>query len=98
MQRNPNETGTGSLAQFHSRRFSDNPRGPLPVSFGPENKAPANGLKNKGKVLLLPLAAILTAVAMLAIILSAPTERTMGDAKRIVYVHVAVAGVGWPGS
>ena len=46
------------------------------------------------KGFLLPATVILTAIAMLAIILSAPTERTMGDSQRIVYIHVAVAWCG----
>ena len=85
MQSGPNETGTDTLAHPNSRRFSDEAREPVPVSL--EMK----------KGLLLPLAVILTAMAMLAIILSAPTERTMGDAQRIVYIHVAVAWCGLAG-
>jgi len=37
------------------------------------------------------LAACLLAVVLAAIFLIAPTEDTMGDAQRIIYVHVAVA-------
>jgi len=45
----------------------------------------------------LPLTAVLTAIAMLATILWAPTESTMGDSQRIVYIHVAVAWCGLAG-
>ena len=40
------------------------------------------------------LVAGLLAVAVMAILLVAPTEQTMGQAQRIVYVHVAVAWLG----
>lgn len=43
------------------------------------------------------LVAALLAAAILAIFLVAPTEATMGDAQRIVYVHVAVAWGGLAG-
>jgi heme exporter protein C len=36
-------------------------------------------------------AAIMVATAIIAIFLVAPTEATMGDAQRIVYIHVSVA-------
>lgn len=42
-------------------------------------------------VLLQALVAILLAASIVAISLFAPTEKTMGDVQRIVYVHVAVA-------
>ncbi len=41
--------------------------------------------------------AALVAIAVLAICLVAPTEETMGDAQRIVYVHVALAWLGLAG-
>jgi heme exporter protein C len=37
-------------------------------------------------------------VALAAVFFVAPTERTMGDAQRIVYLHVAVAWVGLAGA
>lgn len=40
------------------------------------------------------LAGLLLAAALLAICCFAPAERTMGDAQRIVYVHVSVAWLG----
>ena len=40
------------------------------------------------------IVALLLAVAVLAVMLLAPTERTMGHAQRILYVHVAVAWLG----
>ena len=83
MQSGSNETGT--FVHPNARRFSDDPWEPVHVSSEME----------KGR--LLPLAVILTAMAMLAIILSAPTERSMGDAQRIVYIHVAVAWCGLAG-
>ncbi len=45
------------------------------------------------KVLLYVLVAGLLAAAILGIFLLAPCERTMGDAQRILYVHVSVAWV-----
>ena len=51
-------------------------------------KPPKSGFLLSGSVLTLLLAAIL------ALCLFAPTEETMGDAQRIVYVHVAVAWLG----
>ncbi len=47
-----------------------------------------------GHVLGSLLVSGLVAAAILAIFLFAPTERTMGDAQRIVYIHVPVAWVG----
>jgi heme exporter protein C len=43
------------------------------------------------------LVAALLLAAWLAVFLGAPTEQTMGDAQRIVYVHVAVAWLGLVG-
>ncbi len=43
------------------------------------------------EVLLYAAAAVLVPVAIGAIFLVAPTEQTMGEVQRIVYVHVAVA-------
>ena len=40
------------------------------------------------------VAALMVAAAIAAICLLAPTEETMGDAQRIVYIHVAVAWMG----
>jgi heme exporter protein C len=40
------------------------------------------------------ISAGLVAVAIVAIFLVAPTEETMGDAQRIVYIHVSVAWMG----
>ena len=43
------------------------------------------------------LAAALVVAAIAAVSLLAPTEKTMGDAQRILYVHVAVAWCGLAG-
>jgi heme exporter protein C len=43
------------------------------------------------------LAAALVATAILAICLVAPTEETMGNAQRILYIHVAMAWLGLVG-
>jgi heme exporter protein C len=40
------------------------------------------------------VAAVMVAVAIVAIFIVAPTEETMGDAQRIVYIHVSVAWMG----
>ncbi len=40
------------------------------------------------------IAAVMVVTAILAILLVAPTEATMGDAQRIVYIHVSVAWMG----
>jgi len=40
------------------------------------------------------VAAVMVVTAILAISLVAPTEATMGDAQRIVYIHVSVAWMG----
>ena len=48
--------------------------------------------------LLLMRCAVLLAAALPAIALLAPTETTMGDAQRIVYIHVPVAWLGLLGS
>lgn len=50
-----------------------------------------------GTVVSNALAAGLMAAAIPAIFLLAPTEQTMGDAQRIVYVHVAMAWLGLVG-
>jgi heme exporter protein C len=39
-------------------------------------------------------AAVMVTIAIVAIFLLAPTEETMGDAQRIVYIHVSVAWMG----
>ena len=41
-------------------------------------------------LLLLPIVALLAA-ALPAVALLAPTESTMGDAQRIIYIHVPIA-------
>jgi len=48
----------------------------------------------RGEVLLYAAVGTLLTAAMLAICLFAPTERTMGHAQRIVYIHVSVAWLG----
>jgi heme exporter protein C len=55
------------------------------------------GLRSAAKVLgMLSLAGLLSG-ALLMICCVAPTERTMGHAQRIVYIHVAVAWLGLVG-
>jgi heme exporter protein C len=49
------------------------------------------------KRLLPALAVSLVPIAIVAIFLVAPTEQTMGEAQRILYVHVAVAWLGLTG-
>ncbi|HUT12829.1 MAG TPA: cytochrome c biogenesis protein CcsA [Thermoguttaceae bacterium] len=48
----------------------------------------------RGEILLHVLVGALVTAAVLAICLFAPTEKTMGDAQRIVYIHVSVAWLG----
>lgn len=51
----------------------------------------AGGIPSKRDTLLNLLVAGLTSAAILAVCLLAPTEKTMGEAQRIVYLHVSVA-------
>ncbi len=51
-------------------------------------------LKSRFQIIPDVLAAALLVAAVLASSLLAPTEKTMGDAQRILYVHVAVAWCG----
>ena len=53
--------------------------------------------RQSARDLLAALAAGAGAVALAAVFFVAPTERTMGDAQRIVYLHVAVAWLGLVG-